>query len=76
MPFCWMKIAPPFKMSTLAFVGLPLNNLAKMTMDFPYLKYSHKCCVEVSVPPFFPNNNNSKKKGKRVGKERVDKLFN
>jgi hypothetical protein len=71
-----MKIAPPFKMSTLAFVGLPLNNLAKMTKDFPYLKYSHKRCVEISVPPFFCNNNNSKKKGKRVGKERVHKLFN
>jgi hypothetical protein len=66
-----MKIAPPFKMSTLAFVGLPLNNLAKMTKDFPYLKYSHKCCVEVPAPPFFPNNKNLKKKEKRV-----DKLFN
>jgi hypothetical protein len=63
-------------MSTFAFVGLPLNNLAKMTKDFPYLKYSHKCCVEVYVAPFFSNNNNLKKKEKRVGKERVDKLIN
>ncbi len=71
-----MKIVPPFKMSTLAFVGFPLNNLAKMTKDFPYLKYSHKCCVEVYIAPIFPNNNNLKMKQKRVGKERVDKLFN
>jgi hypothetical protein len=71
-----MKIAPPFKMSTLAFVPLALNNLAKMTKDFPYLKYSHKCCVEAPVPPFFRNNNNLKKKEKRVGKKRVDKIFN
>jgi hypothetical protein len=46
-----MKITPPFKMSTLSVVGLPFNNLAKMTKDFPYLKYSHKCCVEVTALP-------------------------